>query len=272
MDITRRRVLLLMLLVASLGESCAPQPIQSWGGGMQRSRGRTYLETFDDGPGGWYADRRYALPVWDGVAYCHGPWFLDANHAPPGAGYLHLVMWLYTHRRWLAPNPRRSLPYTSNRFLEQGHTTDFRNARLTVRLRGRIDLKGAQLLLLVHSENDGKNVNLVLDGQPFQITPDWSEQSVTLAPESAQWTCLGGRHDMLDTRVCADAAEVLADVNANIIFVLFPLEVVPLCADVRHPHELRAGVDYPVDPSHLPQGLLMFDTVKIEFAGESESL
>ena len=61
---------------------------------------QVYLEDFDQGNGGWYADRHYALPVWDGVAYCHGPWFLDSNHAPPGAGYLHLVMWLYTDGRW----------------------------------------------------------------------------------------------------------------------------------------------------------------------------
>ncbi len=265
MDITRGRVSLLMLLMASLGEGCAPLPNQPWGGGMERSRERTYLETFDDGPGGWYADRRYALPTWDGVAYCHGPWFLDANHAPPGAGYLHMVMWLYTHHRWLAPGLGRTLPYTDNRFVEEAHSTDFTNARLTVRLRGRVDLKGAQLLLLVHSENGGRNVNLVLHTQPFRITREWSEQSVTLVPEPDQWTCLGGRHDMLDTRVCADVDEVLADVNANIMFVLFPLEIVPLCGDVEHPHKLRAGVDYPVDPDHLPQGLLMFDTVRIEF-------
>ncbi len=148
---------------------------------------------------------------------------------PPGAGYLHMVMWLYTHHRWLAPGLGRTLPYTDNRFVEEAHSTDFTNARLTVRLRGRVDLKGAQLLLLVHSENGGRNVNLVLHTQPFRITREWSEQSVTLVPEPDQWTCLGGRHDMLDTRVCADVDEVLADVNANIMFVLFPLEIVPLC-------------------------------------------
>ena len=46
----------------------------------------TYIETFDDGPGGWYGGRKFELPVWDGVAYCYGPWWTDANHAPPGAG------------------------------------------------------------------------------------------------------------------------------------------------------------------------------------------
>jgi hypothetical protein len=28
-----------------------------------------YMETFDSGPGGWYRDRYYAMPVWDGAAY-----------------------------------------------------------------------------------------------------------------------------------------------------------------------------------------------------------
>lgn len=34
---------------------------------------KIYTETFDDGPGGWIADLRSPLPVWDGVAYCHSP-------------------------------------------------------------------------------------------------------------------------------------------------------------------------------------------------------
>ena len=50
-----------------------------------------YRETFDNGAGGWVADLSSRLPVWDGVAYCHSPWSIDANHAPPGAGYLHLL-------------------------------------------------------------------------------------------------------------------------------------------------------------------------------------
>ena len=85
------------------------------------SRARTYLETFDTGPGGWYADRHHALPVWDGVAYCHSPWWLDANHAPPGAGYLHLLMWTFTDRRWYAGggDEAKRLPYGGSRFAEE---------------------------------------------------------------------------------------------------------------------------------------------------------
>ena len=39
-------------------------------------RAGTYIETFDKGPGGWIANRRDPLPVFDGVAYLHGPWYL----------------------------------------------------------------------------------------------------------------------------------------------------------------------------------------------------
>ena len=57
---------------------------------------RVYNEEFTDGPGGWIADVRSPLPIWDGVAHCYSPWTVDANHAPPGAGYLHLLMFIYS--------------------------------------------------------------------------------------------------------------------------------------------------------------------------------
>ena len=101
----------------------------------QGENNRVYLEEFDQGNGGWYADRISPLPVWDGVAYCHGPWFLDPNHAPPGAGYLHLVMRLFTDSRMY----QMRVPSTNNSFVEQGYDTRFTNARLTVRIRGEVD-------------------------------------------------------------------------------------------------------------------------------------
>jgi hypothetical protein len=117
---------------------------------------RPYIETFDHGPGGWYGNRYYALPVWDGVAYCYSPWWLDANHAPPGAGYLHMLRWTYTAKRRYQGNDEytRQLPYLGSRFAEEGHSTDLRNARLTVRLRGDVDLKGAQMAVRARAERE----------------------------------------------------------------------------------------------------------------------
>lgn len=243
---------------------------------------RTYTETFDDGPGGWVADLRSPLPVWDGVAYCYSPWSVDANHAPPGAGYLHLLMYLLTHTKSLSYLDAKQ--HGVNRFVENGYSTDLTNAKVTVRLRGTMDiagplcndhtpapqpgLGGVQLLLLVQSKVNGPpgtTAPFILTGQPFNITPDWSVQTVQLVPDSKQWTCLGARHDLTGVYVYGDIAEALQDVNVDIIFILFPLTIVPI-GEVKNIHRQWAAKDYKVDMQYLPKGLVMFDTVQIEYA------
>jgi len=240
-----------------------------------------YTETFDEGAGGWIADVRSSLPVWDGVAYRYSPWSVDANHAPPGAGYLHLLMYLLTHARSL------EMPDSQvggrNRFIEEGHSRDLTNARITIRSRGSLDLAGplcnnhrpvshpdaggVQMLLLAQAHVEGPPAttpNFILTGQPLAITPDWSEQTVQLVPDPEQWTCLGARHDMVDTYGQGDIAEVLSDVNVDIIFILFPLNVMPI-GDVDDLHRQWAARDYKVDMEFLPKGLIMFDTVQLEY-------
>ena len=75
-------------------------------------------------------------------------------------------------------------------------------------------LQGSQLVLLVQAETARTTANMVLTGQPFKITRDWSEQSVRLVPDPAQWTCLGGRRGHT-TYGCDEIAEVLQDVNLD---------------------------------------------------------
>lgn len=226
-----------------------------------------YVETFDNGPGGWYADRRFALPVWDGVAHCYSPWWTDANHAPPGAGYLHILLWIYTNKAHYEEDSEynRLLPYRGSRFAEEGYSRNLTNAKLTVRLRGDGDFKGAEMLFLAQAKTDKTTANFVLTAQPFKITRDWSEQTVMLVPDSKQWTCLGARHDMQNDYGCDDIEKVLADVNLDIIFVLFPLKVVPAGVEIEDINTPRAVQDYPVDQQHLPKGLIMFDTIRIEY-------
>jgi len=191
-------------------------------------------------------------------------------------------MYLVTHADSL--NSLDAAPRAANRFVGDGYSTDLTNARLTVRLRGtmdlagplcnghmpapRPDLGGAQLLLLVQAHVDGPpktTANFILTGQPLEITPDWSAQTVQLAPDPEQWTCLGARHDLTDVYGCGDIAEVLRDVNVDIIFILFPLTVVPV-GEVADIHRQWAARDYRVDMQYLPKGLVMFDTVQIEYA------
>ena len=172
------------------------------------------------------------------------------------------------YRRPLVPESRvlERVPYTHNSFVEQGFGTRLSNARLTIRMRGEVDAKGAQLLLLAQAETDKTTANMVLSGQPFKVTKDWSEQTVTLVPDPEQWTCLGSRHDSTHKYGCDDIARVLEDVNVDIIFVWFPLDVVPRSGDLPDMHIPRAGQDYPVDRDRLPKGLIMFDYVKLQFS------
>jgi hypothetical protein len=238
---------------------------------------KIYTETFDDGPGGWLADLHSPLPVWDGVAYCHSPWSVDANHAAPGAGYLHVLMYLHTHARSVVASNG------VNRFVEGGFSSDLTDAKITARLRGAMslagplcnnqtqapetDLGGVQLFVHVQAHLDGppeRTANFILTGQPFEITPDWSEQTVQLSSDPTQWTSLGTRHDLKGVYGDGDIAEVLADVNHDIIFLLFPLNIVPV-GNVDDRDHRWAGRDYKVDMAYLPKGLVMFDTVRIEY-------
>jgi hypothetical protein len=133
-----------------------------------------------------------------------------------------------------------------------------------------MELRGARFVLhcqatVKNKEGGDKAINYVLTGQPFTVTPDWSEQTVTLTTNPADWLCIGARHDLNDVYGCADIEEVLADVNIDIILLLHPLTIVPLTPEKEGPHLRRAEVDYPVDTSYLPSGYIMLDEVRIEY-------
>ncbi|MFA6110821.1 MAG: hypothetical protein WDA75_18835 [Candidatus Latescibacterota bacterium] len=192
-------------------------------------------------------------------------------------------MYLLTHSKALGHVDAKL--HGVNRFVEDGYSRNLTNARLTARLRGTMDLAGplcnghipvpqpdlggVRLLLLAQARVDGPprtTANFILSAQPFEITPDWSVQTVRLVPDPTQWTCLGARHDMTDEYGYGDIAEVLQDVNVDLIFVLFPLKVVPI-GEVRDIHRQWAAKDYKVDLQYLPKGLVMFDTIQIEYPG-----
>ena len=150
-----------------------------------------YVETFDDGPGGWYgwisnAAGPKPLEIRDGCAISRSPWWIDYNHAPPGAGYLHLLYMLNTAGK--AGEHQREVQ-GENRFVRGGYPTDFTHARMTLRLRGELEARGAQLLLLCQAVQAVREVGGIcsgwlLTGQPFRVTPDWSEQTVTARSRS----------------------------------------------------------------------------------------
>jgi hypothetical protein len=226
-----------------------------------------YIESFDNGPGGWYgwisnAAGPKPLEIRDGCAISTSPWWIDYNHAPPGAGYLHLLYMLNTRGK---PGEHQREVQGENHFVRDGCPTDFTAARITLRLKGEVELKGAQLLLLCQAVQGGICSGWLLAGQPFRVTPDWSEQTVTAVPDPAQWICLGSRHDRADFYGEIPLETVLHDVNTNILLVLHPLTIVPMGPLAGDPHRLRPEKDYPIWRSRLPEGYVLLDEVRIEF-------
>lgn len=232
-----------------------------------------YIETFDDGPGGWIGwigggGGPVALERTDSAVGTRSPWGVDINHAPPGAGYLHLLFILMT-TAGLANRPKLLAAGGPNRFVDGGYSRDLTNARLTARLRGRLDRRGSQLMVLAQGDIAGKGVrgNHVLLAQPFDVTPEWTEQTLVLEPDPAQWLSMGVRAAGADSGAYGHSsiADVLRDVNVDLLFVLFPLQAVPDGPIDGDPHALRAGKDYAVRADRLPAGEVWMDEVRIEY-------
>jgi len=228
----------------------------------------TYVEDFDAGPGGWMrvVDNHSpvaALPIRDGAVRCQGPWWVDYNHAPPGGGYLQLLMCLVT--RGAAGESTREAA-GENRFVKGNYPTDFTGARMTLRLRGELEAAGTQFSLLLQGSVDGIISGWVLTGQTFTVTPDWSEQSVVCVPDQSHWVSLASRHDRTDTYGEKPFRSILSNVNVNIHLLMFPVKPRPMGRIGGDPHQLRAGRDYPIWPSSIAQGYVEVDRVSIEFS------
>ena len=230
-----------------------------------------YIETFADGPGGWFgwisnSGGPKPLEISDSAVTSRSPWWIDYNHAPPGAGYLHMLFSLMT------TGPGFGEAYMeaggTNRFVEGGCSTDFRDAKLSVRLKGELETRGANLVLLVQASVGGLTSGWALTGRPLVVKPEWSEQTIIAAPDPSLWTCMGSRHDRTKTYGRIELVTVLRDVNVDILLILFPLDVVPMGPIKGDPHILRPEKDYPLWRSRLPEGYIMLDEVRIEFAGK----
>ena len=227
-----------------------------------------YIETFDDDPGGWYgwisnAAGPAQLEICDSCAVSRSPWWIDYNHAPPGLGYMHLLYMLNTGGR---PGEHQRETDGENRFLAGGYPTDFRNATMSLRLRGEIEARGAKLNLLCQGNKGGLTSGWLLTGQGIDVTPDFTDQTLTLGSDSSQWKCMGTRHDRVGYYGELPFDTILSDVNVDILLVLHPLDIEPMGPIDGDRHQLRPEKDYPVWRTRLPEGYVNLDEVRIEFA------
>ena len=232
-----------------------------------------YREDFKNGPAGWWGwesnhEGLRALERAKSAIVSRSPWWVDYNHAPPGAGYLHMVACLNTQ----GPFGDAMVDVAGrNAFVDGGFPTDFTNAKMTVRLKGELEARGAHMILLAQGRVGSMTSGWYLHGQPFKITRDWSEQTIHLRPKPSQWGCLGARHNRRDYYGKIDLPKILANVNCNIMLILFPLHVEPMGPIRGDRDRLRAGRDYPVWRSKLPEGYIVLDRVEIDFPSSARS-
>jgi hypothetical protein len=228
-----------------------------------------YRHDFRDGPGGWLgwesnAAGAKALVIEDGAAVSSGPWWIDYNHAPPGAGYLHLLFALHTAQGADFPEQYKRVGGL-NTFVAGGFPLDFTNARITVEVRGALTARGAQMILLAQAKVGERYQNHILISRPIEIRQDWSPTTLRLASDDSQWVSLGSRHDRTTTYGHGTIRDVLRRLNGDIIFVLYPLDVRPLASSSKDPHLLRAGEDYAANPAYLPEGWVAMRSIQIDF-------
>ena len=226
-----------------------------------------YTENFATDSGGWWGWQSNsagprALEHAPGTLTSRSPWWIDYNHAPPGAGYLHMLFCTFTRGQLGEYYREVGGPH---RLLDGRYPTNYTDARLTVRLKGELYARGAEPVLLIQACIDETTSAWVLTGQPLQITPDWSEQTIICTPDPAQWTPMGSRHDRQDCYGTLPLEQVLANVNVDIMLILFPLDIAPMGPLDGDPDILRPEKDYPVWRSRLPEGYITLDRIDIDF-------
>lgn len=226
-----------------------------------------YHEDFEEGPGGWFGyqdgpGQNQKMLEWSpGRLTSRSPWWIDYNHAPPGAGYFHMLFCLSTFGPQTEGTKEVGGP---NRFIDNKCPIDFTGARISARLNGELRSQGAQLCVLLQGVVDGICSGWVQTTDTLEVHQQQTEQSVILDPDPAGWTALGSRHNRTDMYGVKPLESVLGHVSSSIMLLLFPVEVVPMGAIQGDMHQLRPGRDYPVWRHKLPEGYVTLHDMSIE--------
>lgn len=171
-----------------------------------------------------------------------GPWWIDPNHAPPGAGYLSLIAFAH-HGSWgyyFSPDGSYRVdrhsggpPLNKKTALGQfaypapiGGTSplDLRDGRLSFKIRSHANLPdGVALHLWVQTvdASTGKFVNYLLK-QSIQTNGVWQHHTLVLSSNDDDWICLSSNANRTASYGCsATIAEALRHFDVDLGFVLF---------------------------------------------------
>lgn len=160
----------------------------------------------------------------NGYAVSSAPWWVDPNHAPPGAGYLNLVAVGY-YEGWRGESGEVQA-------LSSGKPLDLRNADVSVRWRAPTLALAPNSKLVFWFQTRAfdpvtaqiRYVNYALTGQPLVAKKDdatWQTVNLKLRTDPTQWTCLGSSTSRAATYGCARSIdEALANFEADLGFVI----------------------------------------------------
>jgi hypothetical protein len=100
---------------------------------------------------------------------------------------------------------------------------------MKIRVRGEVvNTNGAHLVLLMQGMVDGVCTGYLLTSQPIPLSEEYQDVTLHCTDDANQWTALGARHDRSTSYGARDFKTLLASVDCNFIFVLFPLDVRPV--------------------------------------------
>lgn len=147
-------------------------------------------------------------PIIGGECVLSSPWWLDPNHAPPGAGYLNLL--LYNYIDTIFPGNKAGIDLT-------GKT-------LYLELRSKsLELKQSKLLFWFQTKaSNGKHINFAFTAAPIILDQNRTIVKLKLTNKPADWTCLGSSIDRANTYDCVSIAEAITNVNLDFGLVILP--------------------------------------------------
>jgi len=246
-----KRVVALAALAVSTLSGCGTQdseatgdPAATQGGVVSFDKTVLYKHNFSDGPGGWHTvvlDVDPAQPPANALACftegiktnCYvpvntarghmlleSPWFHDPNHAPPGAGYLSLLTFVYL--RGFAGADTAHLP-----------ELDLRGLLLRAAMKTEhLDVKEGSLYFWFQMlAPNGKWVNYAYTARPINAMlhdGGFTEVRLRLSADPGSWTCLGASAVRSDFYTCIPLEEAMSHVNGDFGFVILPVNEIPL--------------------------------------------